>query len=181
MQLQHMPEDVQVSRFLLTKNADDRVRGIFHLRLKSAPDDFLLLSPTDPEAEDSGMTCYNTPQKKSSWWFCKTCGVRCFTSRAPSEVLIVELPLESLKRLEISTEETIGGTAAVFAWKMKKEGFREHPHGNNYFSVNAVTLDNHQKGLNRAAWHENKWVHYVDNVGEFKGFRPGEPFPEGIY
>ena len=151
------------------------------MRLRAAPDDFVLVKPSNPESDDSGMTCYQTAAKRSSWWFCKQCGVRCFTSRAPSETTEVAVPLESLKKLGMRDEVEEGDVVTMPAWKLKKDGFAEAPQGQNYFSVNVVTLDPHQELLDRAAWHENGWVQYVDSLGTEKGFRGGKPFPHGIY
>lgn len=159
-------------------------RGIFHLRLKSAPDDFILLSPLDPEAEDSGLTRYMTTAKKSTWWFCTTCGVRCFTARAASEQAEVDVPLKSLQQLEIpgaTDEADAGNVSRTPVWKLKKDGFAESPHGTSYFSLNAVTLDAGQDGLDLAVWHEKQWVQYVDSLGDRKRWQTGKPHPGGIY
>ena len=165
-----------------TDVADDNLhRGIFHMRLKHAPDDFFVLSPLDPE-NDNVLSRYMTGQKRSSWWFCNKCGVRCFTTRHETEQAEVELPSKSLEQLGFTEhpEPSEDGLVKMPVWKIKNEGFAESPHGTSYFSLNAVTLDAHQ-GLNLAAWHENKWVQYVDSLGDGKGWKTGEPHPGGIY
>jgi hypothetical protein len=71
--------------------------GILHLRLASAPDDFFMLAPTDPSAKDSGLCAY-----KQSWYFCNTCGVRCFIAGSQMKTTEVELPAEVLGKLDIA-------------------------------------------------------------------------------
>jgi hypothetical protein len=160
-------------------------RGIFHLRLKSAPDDFLLLSPLHPGAEDSGLTNYLTAQKRSSWWFCKTCGVRCFTIRADTGNTRADVSIKSLKKLGIqkalgvptNLEESVN----VPVWKLKSDGFAESPLGDSYFSLNAVTLDANQEGLDLAKWHENQWIQYCDSLSGEREWQTGRPHAGGIY
>lgn len=184
MQLQYLPEDVCFILVAMPRKLIMSRRGIFHLRLRSAPDDFLLLSPLEPEAEDSSLTRYLTALKRSSWWFCKICGVRCFTVRHPAENTEAEVPVESLQKLGIKEKSDAEGpddVVKVPVYKLKSEGFAESPHGTSYFSLNAVTLDAHQEGLNLAQWHENRWVQYVDSLGDGRGWKTGEPHPGGIY
>jgi hypothetical protein len=152
------------------------------MRLKFAPDDFIVLSPQDPEAEGSGMTPYQTSMKRSKWWFCSKCGVRCFTTRAPVERAEVEVPVQSLQRLGLRDSSAESDAVKVPAWKLVKEGFGESIHGGtNYFSLNAVTLDAQQPGLDLAEWHERQWVQYVDSLTDRKGWLTGKPHPGGIY
>ncbi|KIW06822.1 uncharacterized protein PV09_02502 [Verruconis gallopava] len=155
--------------------------GIFHLRLKSPGDDFVLLSPLDPHADDSGMTKYMTPAKRSSWWFCKTCGVRCFTIRGPTEQAEVEVPAKSLEALGIKAADVRSdSTVKVKAWKPKDE-FVEKAGGGDYLSINAVTLNPQQEGLDLALFHEKQWVAYVDSLNRKAESRFGKPHPGGIY
>jgi hypothetical protein len=157
-------------------------RGIFHLRLKFAPDDFLLLSPSDPAADDSGMTLYMTNGKKSNWWFCKTCGVRCFTIRGETEHAEVEVETKSIRELGIGTVAAEdNGVTKVKAWKLKKKGYAEVPDGDNYFSVNAVTVNPKQNGLDLREWHERRWIAYVDSLERKESFKVGSPHVGGIY
>jgi hypothetical protein len=160
----------------------DMYRGFFHLRLKFAPDDFVLLSPQDPDAGDSGLTPYQTSRKWSSWWFCNKCGVRCFTIRAPTEKAEVDAPTTSLMKLDLVDTAAASDSEKMPAWKLVREGFGEsNQGGSNYFSLNAVTLDAHQNGLNLAEWHERQWVQYVDSLTDIKGWTTGKPHPGGIY
>lgn len=153
-------------------------RGIFHLRLKDAAEDFFLLSPSNPGSAECGMTQYKTSAQRSSWWFCKTCGVRCFTSRGPSEKGEVDVPTSLLKKLDLATDEG-DQTVKKTVWKMQSGAFAEsRAGGTDYFSVNAVTLDKEQEGLNLAKWHENKWIKYIDSSDEWK---VGAPHIGGVY
>jgi hypothetical protein len=118
--------------------------SIFHLRLASAPDDFLLLFPLDPKASDSGMTGYLCNAQKSTWYFCSICGVRCFTIRGDTENAEVEVESKVLRTLGLEAKEERGGTS--------------------YFSLNATTLNEGQEGLDLRAFHENRWIGYVDSL-----------------
>jgi hypothetical protein len=129
--------------------------GIFHLRLPHAPSDFLLLSPTDPTAPNSGVTSYRCNAKKSDWSFCTTCGVRCFTLRGNSETAEVEVEGQRVK-----------------AWRAASEGWREGSGPSprpSYFSINAATLDAGQEDLDVRQWHENGWMRYVDSLDDTAG------------
>ncbi len=150
--------------------------------MKFAPDDFVLLSPDDPRAEDSGIASYLTNAKRSTWYFCKTCGVRCFTVRADTEDAEVEVRTKSIRELDIKCIGSESGeTVKIKAWKLKKEGFREGNGCPNYFSVNAVTLNPMQEGLDLALFHKNQWIAYVDSLEKKAGAQVGKPHIGGIY
>jgi hypothetical protein len=136
--------------------------SIFHLRLASAPDDFLLLSPLNPQASDSGMKGYLCNAQKSSWYFCSTCGVRCFTIRGDTENAEVGLASEVLRNLGLEAKEE--GDTQVKVWRPAKEGWQEKRGGTSYFSLNATTLNEGQEGLDLRAFHENGWIGYVDSL-----------------
>jgi hypothetical protein len=124
--------------------------GIFHLRLRDAPNDFYLLSPSDPTIAGSGVASYRCNAMASVWYFCTTCGVRCFTLRGNSEIEEVELEGKKVKVWKAATE----------GWR-EASGPRPRP---SYFSINAITLDVGQKGLDLRQWHENGWIRYVDSL-----------------
>lgn len=50
--------------------------NIFHVHPANPRDDFMLLSPLDPDHELSTYQCYD---KELKFYFCPKCGVRCFT------------------------------------------------------------------------------------------------------
>ncbi|MCJ1373932.1 hypothetical protein MMC20_005162 [Loxospora ochrophaea] len=150
--------------------------AIFHLRLRSAPDDFLLLTPSDPAAEDSGMTAYQTPGTKL--YFCAKCGVRPFGIFGQGEHAEVEAPVDLLGKLGLQTEGSEGGTAKVKVWRPKKgwqEGIKD------YFSLNMVTLDAYQEHLDLRQLYEKGYIRYdnqLDSPGE-DGFE--KPCVGGMY
>lgn len=52
----------------------------------------------------------------------------------------------------------------------------------HYLSVNAVTMDVGEGGVDLTEWHEKGWVYYVQNRGEEKGKQQRDlPFPLGMY
>lgn len=147
--------------------------GILHARLDSSPDDFLLLSHLDPFTELGDYQCDNGDLH---FFFCRTCGGRCFTFMGEGEVVDVDLGSLGVKEAE-------GGT--VKAWRAKKEGWVEdRPAHGRYLSVNAYSLDKGQEGLDLREWYEKKWVGYVDRVRgpEDRGdFTFERPHPGGVY
>jgi hypothetical protein len=80
--------------------------GFFHVRLISPPDDFMLLSPLNPT--EGGLLDYTCFDKKIHWYFCGTCGVRCFAVTGEGEV-------REVTGLEGEDKKTQ-------AWVLKKEG-----------------------------------------------------------
>jgi hypothetical protein len=157
--------------------------GILHLRLASAPDEFFMLAPTDPRAEDSGMRVY-----KHTWYFCNTCGVRCFIAGGHMETTEVELPAELLGKLDVGgdVEATRNEDGVlikrVAVWKPKKEGWVEWPApgANAYLSVNMCTLDADQEGLDLRNFHENGWIGYCEMLKGAKGYQH-TPYEGGMY
>ena len=136
--------------------------GFFHVRLKSSPDDFMLLQPLNPM--EGGLEDYQCFAKWSHWYFCRTCGVRCFTFAGEGGVREVE---------------TLDGKGVVKAWMPKKEGWVEGKTG--YLSVNASTLEPGQEGLDLNEWTEKGWIAYLDCKNEVEEDRMGKPFEGGMY
>lgn len=104
----------------------------------------MLLSPLDPMKDLSGYTCNGGG---TQWFFCKTCGVRCFAFEGKSEVVT----------RKVNGEETK-------IWK-PVDGHSDTKAG-YYLSVNAQTLDAGQEGLDLREWVEKKWVCYLDCLDE---------------
>lgn len=64
------------------------------------------------------------------------------------------------------------------AWKTKPKGTANW---GSYLSINAVTLDANQEGLDLREWHEKGWVRYLDCLGEKEEPRFGRPHVGGMY
>jgi len=125
-----------------------------HIRVPSGPDDFLLLSPLDPFNDLGDYQCF---EKRLHFFFCKTCGVRCFSFMGDGEVV----------------EREIGsaGGDKQRVWRPKavvpEDGWVENLQ--MYLSVNGYTLDAGQEGLDLREWTEKKWVLYLDCYSETEG------------
>ncbi|CZR55012.1 uncharacterized protein PAC_04898 [Phialocephala subalpina] len=149
--------------------------SFFHIRLPSSPSDFLLLSPLNPV--QGGLNDYTCFDHEIHWYFCPTCGVRCFAFNGDNgggDGEVVEVELET----EVKGEN--GGKVGdkVKVWKPKTEGWIEGDTG--YFSVNAHTLDAGQEGLDLRDWTEKGWILYLDMATD-KEPRFGRPHDGGIY
>lgn len=137
--------------------------GIMHIRLPSASNDFLLLSPLDPMRELGDYQCFN---KKIHFLFCRTCAVRCFSFMGEGELV----------------EREVGNPPEKKTVWSPKQGWVEDMQ--KYMSVNAYTLDAGQEGLDLREWTEKKWIMYHDYLTEAK---PGydtsleRPFLGGAY
>jgi hypothetical protein len=135
--------------------------SIFHVRLIDAPDDFFLFSPLN--LTEGGLKDYQCFIKNSHWYFCGTCGVRCFTATGGGEVKEVEIEGEKKQ-----------------VWSVKKEGWDE-AEGPSYFSLNAASLEPGQEGLNLKEWTEKGWIDYYDSKEDAGEYRFGEPHDGGMY
>ncbi|KAH7305844.1 DUF636 domain-containing protein [Stachybotrys elegans] len=147
--------------------------GIFHVRVHSSPDDFLLLSPQDPMSELGNYKC----GAYLNFFFCKTCAVRPFTFMGEGEVIEVDL-----SSLGVSGAEPGVKTKA---WRPKKEGWIEGrtTHG-CYLSVNGYTVDAGQEGFDLREWSEKKLVGYEDYLRSDSDRQPmswERPYPGGAY
>ena len=156
--------------------------GIFHLRLASAPDDFLLLSPSDPAAEGSGVAAYRCNTKKSIWYFCATCGVRCFTVKGEVETgTEAEVPVKALQELGLAEEGDAAEVKKVPVWRVKKEGWKEGRGASSYFSLNATSLNPGQEDLDLRQWHEKGWIAYVNSLDRTADDSIEAPHMGGMY
>jgi len=142
--------------------------GYFHIRLKDTPNDFVLLSPTDPE--NGGLGDYQCFEKFAHWYFCKNCGVRCFIVGGKTETVDIDLE-KWLGR------ESEGKTTKV--WRPKSDGWVED--GGSYFSLNATSLEPKQDGFDLRGWAEKGWIYYLDMLGGKGEDRFGEPHEGGMY
>ncbi|KAK5651614.1 hypothetical protein OQA88_11887 [Cercophora sp. LCS_1] len=113
--------------------------GIMHIRLPSPPDDFLLLSPLKPFEE---LGDYQCNEEKLHFFFCKACGMRCFSFMGEGELVEKEV-----------------GNETKTVWCPKRGWYEDLT---KYMSVNAYTLDAGQERLDLREWTEKKWVMYLD-------------------
>jgi hypothetical protein len=125
-----------------------------------SPNDFQLLAPLNPE--HGGLSDYTCFEKTIHFYFCPKCGVRCFAFSGDSE----------LREIEVGGEKQQ-------VWTPKREGWIENKTG--YLSVNGVTLEPGQEGLNMKEWHEKGWIQYLDAKNDVEEDRLGEPHEGGIY
>lgn len=134
--------------------------AFFHIRPKDSPNDFQLLSPSDP----SELSDYRCGAGVIHWYFCGKCGVRCFSFNGSGEVRDAEIDGERRK-----------------IWAPKAEGWDESDYRVSYLTVNAQTLEAGQEGLNLLEWTEKQWIAYVDCLN-FKGdVRLKNPHAGGTY
>jgi hypothetical protein len=161
--------------------------GYFHVRV---PDStrafFLLLPPTadvtahDPAARDLsayGLADYTCFRARIRWYFCRTCGVRCFAAMGTGEMVDVDLDAvlrEGQKDGEMGKDE--GGVKETEeeqkqekerkftrVWRLKDDGWIEGVTG--YLSVNAHTIEPGQPGLNLRALKDKSWIQYLNIKG----------------
>lgn len=139
--------------------------GLFHMRLPNAPQDFRLLSPLEPEKI---LTAYKILEEGTTWYFCPTCGVRCFSfggkGRA-EEVEVEEWATRPADTTDVKAAAAAAGgegskTVRTKAWTIQKEGWDEGLRS-CYLSVNAQTLEP-EDGLDLREIADKKWLGYLD-------------------
>jgi len=140
--------------------------GYLHLRPAHGPTDFFLLSPADPFADLADYA------KRSHWFFCKTCGVRCFAFRGEGELIDKDFGAAG----EFAGEVAGLGRRAVWHPKESADGA-----SCKYLSVNGMTLDAKQEGLDMREWVEKKWLIYCDMLDEQEEERFDRPHVGGAY
>jgi len=120
--------------------------GLFHVRPIDPPTDFQLLSPLNPTS--GGLSDYQCFAKVNHWYFCPKCGVRCFSLIGEGEVRTEDV--EGEKKREV--------------WGFKRKEWDEAD--KKYLSVNALTLEPDQEGLDLREWVEKGWIAYLDHSGK---------------
>ncbi|KAF2730989.1 hypothetical protein EJ04DRAFT_514901 [Polyplosphaeria fusca] len=130
--------------------------GFFHCRPISLTEDFIVTSPAD--IKDVGD--YRCFRKVNGWYFCKKCGVRTFGVGGAWEQ-------EELDVEKWAGRESDGKTQTV--WKTKPIWYKGPDMKGNqeerevhYVSVNAVTLETGEGGVDLRKWHEDGYLIYVD-------------------
>jgi hypothetical protein len=133
--------------------------GYFHLRPINPPLDFQILSPLNPTS--GGLADYQCFIKNCHWYFCGNCGVRCFAFAGEGEVRVEEVEGEKKE-----------------VWGFKAKEWEEND--NVYLSVNAVTLEPNQDGLDLREWTEKGWIAYYDK-SDVQEDQMGKPHPGDMY
>jgi len=161
--------------------------GILHLRLATPARDLVILSPSDLGAVED----YTCNKGTHHWYFCKTCGVRCFTIAGPSEFEKVALDLDAWRANEPAADNAtaVDDAAAVVAEDGSKkltevlrpaasfiEATRKY-----YLSINATSVEPNQEGFDLREWTEKNWIGYVEWLANKGEFRFGQPYEGGMY
>ncbi|OHF02572.1 hypothetical protein CORC01_02267 [Colletotrichum orchidophilum] len=173
--------------------------GFLHMRLASAPDDFLLLKPLDPYNDLGDYTVY---EKDLHFLFCKTCGMRCFIVMGEGEVANVDLTTVKAgadadagagSGVEKGEEEAARGKDGAAAgeksvtkvWRPRKQGWVEGKKFGSYLSVNGYSVDAGQDGFDLREITEKKWIGYCDwlelHSEGSQGTRHDRPWEGGAY
>ncbi|KAI2814809.1 hypothetical protein CBS115989_8251 [Aspergillus niger] len=138
--------------------------GVFHMRLPDAPNEFFLFSPLNLE-ELSNYQCF---KRLVNWYFCPTCGVRCFGVAARWKKDSIEperfnLAISSEEGKQITPIKDNDEQQRISVLRLDPEGYKENQTG--YFSLNALTIDQdqpHGKRLDLRRIVDNKWLEYLD-------------------
>ncbi|OAQ64042.1 hypothetical protein VFPPC_05386 [Pochonia chlamydosporia 170] len=147
--------------------------GSFHLRPADVRDDFLLLSPLDP-FEDLGD--YLTFDKEIHMFFCKICGVRCFTFTGLGEVVDINASVLELP------DAAKTGALLTKAWRAVRGS--GSPEFGTTINVNGHTIDAGQPEFDMRELTEKKCVQYLDTFSDWgKGSPPrwDRPQDHGCY
>ncbi|KAJ1706019.1 hypothetical protein AFGD_011563 [Aspergillus flavus] len=133
--------------------------GLFHMRLPDAPNQFFLLCPQDRDS----LANYKCQNGHINWFFCPTCGVRCFATvpHWKQDQIDIEKISAAVPKLDLPGVEE--STKTVTVWRMDPDTFQEDVTG--YLTINALTIDQdqaHGKNIDLRQLVDNKWVQYSD-------------------
>ncbi|KAJ3484208.1 hypothetical protein NLG97_g7113 [Lecanicillium saksenae] len=126
--------------------------SIFSVRPADPTDDFLLLSPLDPY---TSLGDYLTDDKEIHFFFCKTCGVRCFSTNATGELVDVDTAALGLPE---------GKNAPARAWRAVRGS--GHPEYGTFVNVHGNTIDPDHTEFDMRELTETKRVQYFENYSE---------------
>jgi len=147
-----------------------------HLRLDNAAADFLLLSPLDPRESLGDYRC-NTGE--FHFFFCKSCGGKCFLFCGGHEV--AEVPLDDIGIDAGKLGDGVQvGDGKIKVWRGKQGVFDESKRM-GFLSVNAHTLDAGQEGMDLREWHEKGWILYLDGLAGKGKPQYGTAHEGGVY
>ncbi|TVY78216.1 hypothetical protein LSUE1_G004168 [Lachnellula suecica] len=122
--------------------------GFLHVNPAHPRDDFMLLSPLDP---DRDLNIYRCCDKKQKYYFCPRCGVRCFTLGGESETVVIDFK-----------DLVDGKEKKREVWRAKWDGEKDTE---PYVSVNGTTIDA-REDLDLRVLTEEKRVQYFDGRSE---------------
>ncbi|KAH7128566.1 hypothetical protein B0J11DRAFT_525274 [Dendryphion nanum] len=150
--------------------------GFFHCRPINPGEDFILTAPSPSELGE-----YRCFDKRIGWYFCKNCGVRTFAMGGNWEEAELDVEKWAGKDSKAETMKVWKATAGE-SFKRVVDG-KEIIKPLHYLSVNAVTLNGGEGGVDLREWHDKKWVFYVENLERKNGtlMRIDEPYPGGLY
>ncbi|KIX97567.1 uncharacterized protein Z520_07020 [Fonsecaea multimorphosa CBS 102226] len=131
--------------------------NFFHVHPANPRDDFMLLSPLDPDRELSTYQCHD---RKRKYYFCPKCGVRCLTFGGVGETHVVDFTELALGDDNRDEEEEEEGKREV--WRAKWDGEDDT---RPYVSVNGTTID-YREDLDLRVLTEEKRVQYFDGRSE---------------
>ncbi|KAK5061550.1 hypothetical protein LTR84_008094 [Exophiala bonariae] len=126
--------------------------NMFHVNPANPADDFMLLSPLDP---DHGLSTYQCYEMRGKYYFCPKCGVRCFTFGGVGETIFVDLG-----KIEVGDGKQLERKREV--WHAKWDG-EEEPIP--YLSVNGTAID-YREDFDLRVLTEQKRVQYFDDRSE---------------
>lgn len=136
---------------------------LLHTRLPNAPRDFYLLSPSSP----SDLSNYKCNTEKLNFYFCPTCGVRCFQMNGTGKTDEVELEVEP------------GKVEKTKVWRFDEEHWPEMESVDALLSINAVTLEP-EDGLDLRELVDKKWLRYGNYRTKWEGL-VDQPYPGGTW
>jgi hypothetical protein len=153
--------------------------GFFHLRSPDAPNDFMLLSPLDPYKDLGDYLCF---EKNLHFLFCPKCAVRCFILMGQGRVVEKEVPSGGKSDVvqDEGYDKAKSESRVQKVWTPDPEGWIEGI-GKCYLSINALTLEPKQEGLDLREWKENKLICYLDALNAAQQDSFERPHEGGAY
>jgi hypothetical protein len=132
--------------------------GFFHVNPANPKDDFMVLSPLDPDRE---LGVYTPEGGRHKWFFCPKCGVRCFAvgGNGGGKGEVVSVASSELGLGDNSGDREDGKREV---WRAKWDGKDETM---PYVSINGITID-WSEDFDMRVLTEEKRVQYFDDKSE---------------